>query len=131
MNKKFFIEALKYGTIGVVNTLLTLTIIWLMRNFFHTSLVFANATGYTLGFLNSFLLNRNWTFKTKNNWKKEFSKFLLAFLVCYLIQLGVVLFLEKHTMMKEEYTTLLGMIVYTAINFLLNKYYTFRKLKVT
>jgi len=127
MKNGFLAQAIKYGTVGVINTLLTLAIIWLMRNVFHTSLVVANATGYVLGFLNSFLLNRSWTFKSFNNWKKEFLKFLIAFAICYLIQLGVVLLLEKYTGLKEAYNVLIGMAVYTALNFLVNKYFTFKK----
>ena len=126
MNKKFFVEAFKYGIVGIINTLLTLLIIWLMRSVIGTSLIVANVTGYTAGFLNSFILNRSWTFKCNNNWKKEFLKFLAAFAICYLIQLAFVLFLEKQTSLQERYTTLLGMIVYTGINFLLNKYFTFK-----
>ncbi len=124
--KIFFFELIKYGIVGVVNTLLTLFIIWVMRKFFQAPLVVANATGYTIGFVNSFVLNRKWTFSGHSNWKKEFLKFFTAFFVCYLIQLGFVLILEKYTVLKEEYITLMGMVVYTGINFLLNKYYTFK-----
>lgn len=126
LNKKFFIEAFKYGIVGVINTLLTLFIIWLLWRVIKTPYVFANAIGYVAGFINSFVLNRSWTFQVKNNWKKEFIKFLIAFLICYLIQLGFVLLLEKLTLLKKEYITLLGMVIYTGVNFLLNKYYTFK-----
>ena len=125
--KKIFIEAFKYGIVGVINTLLTLAIIWIMRSVIGTSLIISNVTGYTIGFLNSFILNRLWTFKCNYNWKKEFIKFLIAFIVCYLIQLTFVLLLEKYTELKEQYTTLSGMVIYTGINFLLNKYFTFKK----
>ncbi len=126
MNKNFFIEVFKYGIVGVLNTLLTLVVIWLMRAVLGTPLVIANATGYIAGFINSFILNRSWTFKAHDDWKKEFVKFLIAFLICYVIQLGFLLLLEKYTDLKESYTTLLGMVVYTGINFLLNKYFTFK-----
>ncbi|MDR0232553.1 MAG: GtrA family protein [Dysgonamonadaceae bacterium] len=126
MSKKFFIEAIKYGVVGIINTFLTLLIIWLLRSVLGTSLVFANATGYTTGFICSFLLNRSWTFKANNDWIGRFIKFLAAFLVCYLIQLGFVLLLKKWTVLQEGYITLLGMIVYTCINFPINKYITFQ-----
>ena len=124
---KLFFEAIKYGMVGVVNTLLTLVIIWLMRSILGAPLVLSNATGYTLGFINSFVLNRSWTFKkNKDSWKKGFIKFLIAFLICYAIQLGFVLLLKNWTILREIYITILGMIVYTGTNFLLNKYFTFR-----
>ena len=126
MDKKFFIEAFKYGIVGVGNTLLTLSVIWLMRSVLELPLIVANMTGYVLGFINSFVFNRIWTFKGKDDWKKEFIKYLIVFLICYLIQLGFVLLLENYTTLKETYTTLLGMVVYTGVNFFLNKYYTFK-----
>jgi len=128
MNKQIFIEAFKYGIVGAINTFLTLFIIWFLRSVLGASLVFANATGYTAGFISSFILNRSWTFKAKNNdWKKGFIKFFIAFLICYMIQLGFVLLLKKWTILPESYITLLGMIVYTCINFPFNKYFTFQK----
>ena len=126
MNKKFFIEAFKYGIVGVINTFLTLFIIWLLYRVLNTPYVFANATGYTAGLICSFVLNRHWTFKANNNWKKGIIKFFMAFLICYLIQLGFVLLLKKWTILPENYITLLGMIVYTCINFPFNKYITFQ-----
>lgn len=133
MKKRIFIEAIKYGIVGVANTLLTLAIIWLMRVVLGTPLVIANATGYWTGFVNSFILNRSWTFKgEKGDWRKEFVKFFIAFLICYSIQLCFVLFLKRLTFWGdlgksgEIYITLLGMIVYTGTNFFLNKYYTFK-----
>jgi len=124
---KFFFEAVKYGIVGIINTLLTLAIIWLMRSVLGAPLVPANATGYIVGFINSFVLNRSWTFKgKKDDWRKEFIKFLIAFGICYMIQLAFVLLLENQTELKEVYITLLGMVVYTATNFLLNKYFTFK-----
>ena len=126
MNKNFFIEAFKYGIVGIINTFLTLFIIWLLRSVLDTSLIFANATGYTSGFLCSFLLNRSWTFKANNDWKKGIIKFFIAFLICYIIQLGFVLLLKRWTVLPETYITLLGMIVYTCINFPFNKYFTFQ-----
>jgi len=127
MKNSFFAQSIKYIVVGIINTLLTLVVIWLMRNVFHTPLVVANVTGYVLGFINSFLLNRSWTFKSFNDWKKEFIKFLMVFFICYLIQLGVLLLLEKYTGLKETYNVLIGMVVYTALNFLFNKYFTFKK----
>jgi len=126
MNRNFFIEAFKYGIVGVINTFLTLFIIWLLRSVLDTSLVLANATGYTAGFICSFVLNRSWTFKDNNNWIKGVFKFFIAFFICYMIQLAFVLLLKRWTVLPETYITLLGMIVYTCINFPFNKYFTFQ-----
>lgn len=147
MKKKFLLQTIKYGIIGVTNSLLTVTTIWIMMHIvFQTgkaenvsSLVISisNVAGYTVGLINSFVWNRKWTFQSKNHWGKEFLKFTLSFLVCYIPQLLFVNFLNTYTnihidikplVISHAYTCqLVGIVFYTSINFLLNKYYTFRQ----
>jgi putative flippase GtrA len=56
-------------------------------------------------------------------------RFLLVFGVCYLLQLLVLLQLNKHLDIDPYYNQLLAMGCYTIINFLLNKYITFKQQK--
>ena len=151
MNKTFFIQVAKYGVVGVMNTLLTILVIWIMLRFAFGvkddvdaspwAMSISNILGYAAGLINSFIFNRNWTFKSKTNWKTGFLKFFLAFGVCYILQLGVVLFLNQYTnipsidfqLFGKPYIftaayicQLSGIITYTFLNFLCNKYYTFK-----
>ncbi len=152
MNKNTIYQLLKYGIVGVMNTLLTAVVIWAVLKFGFgvvseekaTSLqmVVSNFAGYAVGLVNSFVFNRNWTFKSKGNWKTGFLKFVLAFAICYMIQLGVVLALNKYVSIPTfEFNALggdyvitssyicqlIGIVFYTGLNFFFNKYYTFKK----
>lgn len=147
MKKESLLQLVKYGLVGVVNTLLTSLTIWLILKFVYGagegeklssgSMAIANTAGYVVGVINSFLLNRNWTFKSKTGWLTGFLKFMLGFAVCFLIQLAVVLILNEVNIIPSFhlYTyfissayicQFIGIIVYTASNFLFNKYYTFK-----
>jgi putative flippase GtrA len=137
MEKKTLIQTLKYGIVGVMNTLLTMITIWIMMHFvFKTetdekisslALSVSNTAGYIVGLVNSFIWNRSWTFKSQNNWKPEFIRFLGAFLVCFLIQLAFVNILYKYVIASADICQLCGILIYTALNFVLNKYFTFKK----
>jgi putative flippase GtrA len=152
MNNKFVIQAFKYGIVGVLNTLLTAITIWLMMQFVFnlkgeqeaTSKVvsISNIAGYAAGLINSFIWNRKWTFKSKKSWKTDFFKFMGAFLVCYIPQLLLVMLLNNWAIIpslhfdfpNREYVLtsayicqLAGIIFYTLLNFLCNKYYTFKE----
>ena len=129
-------QIIKYGLVGIVNTLLTAVIIWIVLFLFSginnrtplpVSILFlANALGYTAGLISSFVLNRNWTFESKANGKNSFVRFFLVFLLCYSIQLVVVWWLNKEVPGISAYVCqLVGMAVYAVLNFTLNKYYTF------
>ncbi|MDR2086866.1 MAG: GtrA family protein [Dysgonamonadaceae bacterium] len=152
MNKNFFIEAFKYGIVGILNTFVTAVVIWLMMHaLFHVRdennvsaqiISISNIAGYIAGLINSFVWNRKWTFKSKTAWKKDFRKFILAFLICYIPQLFIVNLLNHYMLIPEIQLNvfhhssivppayicqLAGIVFYTVMNFLCNKYYTFRK----
>jgi len=147
MKKQFWLQVIKYGIVGAINTLLTAVIIWIMMHWiFQTGkkeqvsswvITVSNITGYLVGLINSFIWNRKWTFQSKNHWGKEFIKFSAAFLICYIPQLVLVNFLNTCTnfrvavaplVISHAYTCqLIGIVFYTSLNFLLNKYYTFKQ----
>jgi len=146
MKNNFLAQTIKYGIIGVLNTLLTAVIIWVMMHWvFRTKndetasqmvISVSNITGYLVGLINSFVFNRKWTFQSKNHWGKEFIKFVIAFLICYIPQLIFVNLLNRYTDFRIEagpvaishaYTCqLVGIVFYTSLNFLINKYFTFK-----
>ena len=147
MKKEFWVQALKYGIVGVINTLVTVTTIWIMMHpVFQTDkmvyvpsivITISNIAGYVVGLINSFIWNRIWTFKSKNNWKDEFIKFVKAFLICYIPQLIFVNLLNSYTSILIDFKIfvishadtcqLIGIVFYTSLNFLINKYYTFKQ----
>lgn len=138
-------QAVKYSMVGVVNTLLTLVIIWIMTKTMGRSEAFSNFVGYLAGITVSFLLNRTWTFGSRANIWQSAVKFLGVFVVCYLLQLSLLLSLNRYCPADPPlysffepllrifridalyYIQMLSMVAYTTVNFLINKYYTFKK----
>ena len=138
-------QAAKYSVVGVINTLLTLVIIWVMTKSLGCSEAFSNFIGYFAGLISSFFLNRKWTFGSKGSIFAGALKFFAVFVICYLLQLGVLLFLNKNCPDNPPlyslfepvlkyfkidalfYIQMISMIVYTVVNFLINKYFTFKK----
>ncbi|MDR2805139.1 MAG: GtrA family protein [Dysgonamonadaceae bacterium] len=151
MNRKLIVQVCKYGIVGVLNTLLTAVVIALMMHFlFHVNgqqdassiaVSVSNATGYVAGLINSFVWNRKWTFHSRKDWRIDFLKFTATFLICYIPQLLLVMALNRYanipslkihalgveSMLSPAYLCqLTGIVFYTALNFLCNKYYTFK-----
>ncbi|GHT76214.1 hypothetical protein AGMMS50262_13790 [Bacteroidia bacterium] len=136
MAKKFIIQAFKYGIVGIVNTLLTAVVIWLMLHWVFnlqsgqtassTAASVSNVVGYVVGLINSFVWNRRWTFGSQKNWKADFLRFIAAFLICYIPQLLLVMLLNAYSGIPAYICQLIGIVFYTGFNFLCNKYYTFK-----
>lgn len=120
-------QAIKYGIVGVSNTLITMAVIWVMMKVFDCREGLSNITGYIAGLINSFIWNKQWTFNTSSlGWGKSAYRFAVVFAICYVLQYGLVMLLNKHLVIDHYYNHLIGMVFYTAINFVMNKLYTFK-----
>jgi putative flippase GtrA len=124
-NKSLF-QFIKFGIVGVSNTLLTAGVIWILMKVFHCSDYVSNFIGYIIGLTNSFIWNRKWTFESKTKVSVTVFKFIVTFAISYAVQLGNLYALLHLTHIDPYYCQLLSIVVYTLINFILNKYYTFK-----
>jgi putative flippase GtrA len=123
----FIRQAVKYVVVGMGNTLLTLLIIFIMMKAFGCGGVVSNLAGYAAGFLNSFIWNKRWTFKSADRWGGSVFRFGISAGVCYLLQLGALIYLDRHLGIDPYFNQLIAMACYTVANFLSNKYFTFKK----
>ncbi|HTU78391.1 MAG TPA: GtrA family protein [Solirubrobacteraceae bacterium] len=57
------VQFVKFGIVGVSNTLLTLAVYTLLLKVFGVWYLAASAIGFLVGAVNGFLLNRRWTFR--------------------------------------------------------------------
>jgi putative flippase GtrA len=123
---KPYIQFIKFGIVGVSNTLLTALTIWILMNVFHCSDYFSNITGYVVGLINSFIWNRRWTFESNTKVKDTIFKFIITFAISYALQLGNLYLLLQYSKIDPYVCQLLSIGVYTCVNFVLNKFYTFK-----
>jgi putative flippase GtrA len=80
------IRFLKYNLVGVVNTGITLAVVWILSQFWANPYG-VNIVGFVAGGLNSYGLNRYWTFKSKNPVKGEVLRFGVAFGVAWAVNM--------------------------------------------
>ena len=80
-------QAIKYGVVGLSNTLITMIVIWVMMKLFGCREGLSNLTGYVAGILNSFIWNKQWTFKgSSTGWTKGAIRFY--YLLCFTVRIG-------------------------------------------
>ena len=125
-NNSSLIQFIKFGLVGVTNTLITAFVIWILLKGFHYSDYISNFIGYIIGLTNSFIWNRKWTFESKTKLSVTIFKFIVTFAISYLFQLGNLYLLLHFTSIEHYICQLISIVVYTCINFALNKYYTFK-----
>lgn len=118
-------QMLKFGLVGIVNTLITLAVIYIASSIFHVHYIAANVIGYTLGFLNSYICNKLWTFKSKGPVRSETLRFIAVTGFCYLLQLGFLVMLKEGVAINKDLAQLFAMVFYTVINFFGHRFFTF------
>ena len=121
--KKFF----KFGITGCVNTVIDWGIFTFLNEVFKLNPVFSHPIGYTVATVNSFFMNKNWTFgKRKNYNKAEVFKFLAVNLISLTVStLGVYLLHDKAGI--NEYLSKIAVAFATIIiNYFGNKLFVFK-----
>ncbi len=144
-NKRTLIQLIKYGIVGLSNTAVTALVIFVLLKLAGMNDTPANLLGYVAGVINSFIWNSRWTFRAAKGaevnstakdstvlfdrypWLREFLLFIAAFLICYVLQYILLLWLNRNFTQWDSYINhLIGMAFFTLINFPLNKFVSFR-----
>ena len=128
INKKEFSRFSRFLIVGISNTIITLTIIFLLLNVFNIDYRISNIIGYFVGLINSFIWNKRWTFKSKNKFQKELLPFFVMFLISYSINLGIVILSAEILLINKNICQIIGIFFYTVTNYIGNKFWTFKSI---
>lgn len=121
------VEAIRYGLIGVVNTLLTLAIIFALIYWLDAQPLLANAVGYAIGFCCSYVFNRLWTFRSQAPVGRSIGRYVVAALVAYGLNALVIHFGIYWAGVSKYWIQAVGAVVYTASLFVLSRAWVFRR----
>ena len=116
----------KFGITGVGNTLVDMAVGALLL-FLGVNVYASKCVGYCAGMLNSYLINRKWTFQTKDRF---FSLQMVRFIATNLIVLAVSMVLIKVFVEFWGLSDLLAMLLTTcctmALNFIISRLWVFK-----
>lgn len=125
---KTLIQAIKYATVGVSNTLIDAAAYFAFTRWLWLGSlpVLAKGIAYGVGMVNSFYWNRNWTFKSQGNaWKAAFL-FTLTHIAALGINAGVMFLSLEMFKFSEVISLVLATGAAFGWNFILNKLVVFR-----
>ncbi len=123
---------IKYNLIGIVNTLITLCVVWILYELLGWNLELSNFLGFVAGGINSYWMNRRLNFKSQNQKGKEIFRFLLVFVCAYLVNLFVLESLKNSLPSAGDFLSagflanVLANIAYVIVSFLLYRYFVFK-----
>ena len=127
------ITFLKFILVGVINTLVGTTVMFLCYNAFHCSYWFSSAMNYIIGSVVSFFLNKHFTFQNKEHSWKVVIRFAVNIAICYFIAYGVAKPLVAYLLsgqtvtIQENGAMLVGMVLFVLLNYCGQRFFAFRE----
>jgi putative flippase GtrA len=121
------LQLLKFGLVGGVNTFVHYVIFVFLFRIVGAEMMVSSAIGYLAGLVNSFFLNRKWTFKVEGkNQRQEFVKFFCVNILSLALNLLLLKILVSVFVILPEIAQLLAIFASLVVNFAGNKWWTFR-----
>jgi putative flippase GtrA len=118
-------EIIRFATVGVLNTTVGLSLIYMFMGLFDMNYIAANAFGYAAGFILSFSLNKSWTFRHSGTWITAGMRWLLVIGISYGLNLGSVVIAHTFVGVSASLAQLIGVVIYSVASFLGGRYFAF------
>ena len=126
--KKLVIQFIKFGCVGVSNTLVSLAVYYIFL-WLNWNLYLGNAIGFILGTLNAYIWNSKFVFK-KGRCEKNSSvviKTYLSYGFSLLVSEGLLFLWVEILSISDVIAPILNLCVTVPLNFLLNKLWVYGK----
>lgn len=133
LKKLLNLEQSRFVIVGVLNTLIGTTVMFVAYNVGGCGYWISSALNYIVGSIFSYFANKYFTFRTHDRSLSEMIRFILNIIICYAIAYGVAkpiinMLLEKSNLslqIKEQIGMLLGMCIFVVVNFFGQKFFVF------
>lgn len=121
------VRILRFAIVGSSNALITALVIWILMDILDCNYLWSNMAGYVAALVNNFFWSKYWVFSSgKGNFWKEIPLFLIAFGCAYATQFIFLLLMVEVIDLNEYLGQFLGLFVYGAVNFMMNKRLAFK-----
>ena len=126
---------IKFLLVGVINTIVGTSIMFLLYNIGHMNYWVSSAANYIVGSIVSYFLNKYFTFQNEEKSVKQIVRFVVNISVCYLLAYGIarpliraiLSFAEKTV--QDNVAMLAGMCLFVGFNYLGQRFLVFKEEK--
>ena len=122
-----FFKLVKFGITGVMNTLVD-CVIFLLLTHMGVAIYFAQVVSYSCGMLNSYIVNRSWTFQSKGKFfSRQMMRFIIANLSLLVLSLVLLWIFTEQLGLIKLLAKLCSTVLIMVIGFVVNRLWVFRQ----
>lgn len=126
LNLKLVVQFLKFGIVGVSNTLIAFAVYTVLLKVFGVWYVAASGIGFAVGAVNGFLLNRRWTFREHVGDALTPVRWAIVQTCGLGLNLGLVYLFVHDLGMDELVGQIPTTVIVTVLTFAVNRSWTFK-----
>lgn len=120
------IEFIKFGIVGVSNTLISLCIYYILV-YFNMNYIIANTIGFIISVLNAYYWNNKYVFnKTTKGILQSLIKTFASYGVTFVLSTVLLVIMVDYLNISQIIAPILNLIITIPLNFLLNKFWAFK-----
>lgn len=128
------IQFVKFGIVGVSNTLISLGMYWLCYYLLHIHYQLSNLVAFIVSVTNAYYWNSRFVFisgirKTVKEHIKAYSKAFLSYGSTYLLSAALLYLWVEKIHISEGVAPMINILITIPLNFLLNKLWAFKKVE--
>lgn len=123
----------KFVLVGIINTLVGTTVMFVAYNLLHFSFWVSSASNYVVGSIVSYFLNKYFTFQNNEKSLGQLLKFILNITVCYLLAYGLAkpvvswILQNQSRSIQDNCSMLVGMGAFVVFNYIGQRLIVFKK----
>lgn len=119
-------QFVKFGIVGIANTFISLLIYYALI-YFKTNYILANTIGFIVSVINAYYWNNKFVFKKSAERNlKPLIKCFISYGITYLLITMMLVVLVKNLGLSEIIAPIINLLITIPLNFLLNKFWTFK-----
>lgn len=119
-------QFIKFGLVGISNTLISLMVYYLFL-FLDCNYLASNIIAWLVSVLNAYFWNNKYVFKNDVFWIKGLFKTYASYGLSFVLSMLFLWFLVEILSISQMIAPVLVLLITTPMNFIMNKYWTFRR----
>jgi len=127
---KFFLDnkklILKYGTVGAASAMVDFGALFILTDWFGVYYLVSATISFILSAIVNYTLNRNWTFRSNGQHRKQVPIFLMIAVLGILLNNNIMYISVEHWHLHYLWAKVIAAAIVTIWNFFGNKYLTFK-----
>lgn len=119
-------QFIKFGVVGISNTLIALMVYYVFL-FLGCNYLVSNIFAWLVSVLNAYFWNNRYVFKNNEYWLKALLKTYLSYGFSFMLSMVLLWALVEKLDVSQILAPILVLLITTPMNFVMNKYWTFRR----